>query len=67
VSVLVIGQRCEFKREELKLTRLQVANGAGIDPSSLYRFEKGKQALSVPRMARLAKVLGLSLDELVAP
>ena len=66
-TTMVVGSRCLARRQELEKTRLEVANEAGIDPSSLYRFEMGKQALSVPKVARVAKVLGLSLDELVAP
>ena len=66
-ALIVVGGRCMTKRNEMELSRLSVASEAGIDPSSLYRFEMGKQALSIPKLARVAKVLGITLDELVAP
>jgi transcriptional regulator with XRE-family HTH domain len=55
---------------EIRLGHLRAARGrqglglreaarlAGIDPSHLWRVEHGQARLSVPRLARLARVLG---------
>ena len=49
--------------KELKL--LHVANEAGIDDWSIYKYAHGENLPNAYKIARLAKVLGVSADYLL--
>ena len=54
-------------RQSRGLTLRECAQEAGIDPGHLSRAERGMAALSVAKLARLARVLGLrELEGLLA-
>lgn len=48
---------------ELGVTSAEVAKACGMTRLSLYNILKGKHRPSLPRAAKLAYFLGLSLDE----
>lgn len=64
-AVAVVGDRCRTRRRELGLSRLALAVKAGVDPSTVYRLERGVQAPGFERMAAIAKALDMTLAELV--
>ena len=51
-------------REERKLTQLQLANKLGITPVTIYNWERGKTELTAVRLRQLARVFGVSMDEI---
>jgi len=50
--------RLRAARQRQGLGLREAARLAGIDPSHLWRVEHGQARLSVPRLTRLARVLG---------
>lgn len=66
VSIEVVGERIQAARQGRDWTRLDLAKLANVDPSSLYRIEKGRQAPGFETLQRIAKALGLRMDELVS-
>jgi transcriptional regulator with XRE-family HTH domain len=55
-------------REAQGLGLNETARAAGIDPAHLSRIERGRAGLTVPTLARLARVLELrQLERLLAP
>ena len=51
----------------LALNQKQLAAAIGIDPASMNRVEKGERAVSVVELVRLATVLDVRVEELLAP
>ena len=62
-----IRGRLRGLREERGLSLDEVAAAAGMSPSTLSRLETGKRRLAVDHLAPLARALGVSVDELLAP
>jgi transcriptional regulator with XRE-family HTH domain len=62
-----IRARLRALREERGLSLDAVAHAAGMAPSTLSRLETGKRRLAVDHLAPLARALGTSVDELLAP
>jgi DNA-binding XRE family transcriptional regulator len=48
------------------LTQAQLASGVGLRQPNISSFEAGQRVPSVPTLRRLAKVLNVSTDELLA-
>lgn len=61
-----LGEVARFARERLGLTQAQVARQLGIAPNVYGRIERGHMMPAVPTLRRLALVLGLSADVLLA-
>ena len=61
-----VGARIAEIRRARGLTQATVAVMAGLDPQSFQRAESGRSSLSIPRMARIASALGVSLTDLFA-
>ncbi len=60
-----LGRRVAYLRaERTKLTQQEFAGAMGVSPAYLWRIEDGRQNLSLRTLARLAKVLEVSLAEL---
>lgn len=57
--------RCYRERANLDLT--QLADACGIDTSHLSRIEKGITNVSLDVLMRIARCLGLNLEDLVCP
>jgi len=51
-------------REEKGITREKLAFMAGASVTAIQNYEKGKQSPTIGVALRIAKVLGVSLDEL---
>jgi transcriptional regulator with XRE-family HTH domain len=62
----VIGARVRLWRAEQKpkLTQRKLARECGIDPTTLWRLEKGRTLPAADTLVKIAKRLGHSFDEL---
>lgn len=60
------GPRLRALRVRAKLTQAGLANRAGILAHSVYRYEAGKTRPGTEIAQRLARALGVTLDELVS-
>ncbi len=49
-------------REERGWTQLQLANKLGVTPSSIYKWEAGRNQPKVAQLRALARVFGVSSD-----
>lgn len=63
---LAVGARIREVREAREVGQRECARLAGVDSSSMFRIEKGQQNVSVELLARIALVLGVEMDELLA-
>jgi transcriptional regulator with XRE-family HTH domain len=61
-----LGEVARVARERLGLTQAQVARQADLVPNVYGRIERGHMMPAVPTLRRLAVVLGLSADALLA-
>ncbi|WNG18228.1 helix-turn-helix domain-containing protein [Cystobacter fuscus] len=61
-----LGEVARLARERLGLTQAQVARQTGLAPNVYGRIERGHMMPAVPTLRRLALVLGLSADVLLA-
>ena len=53
-------------RKQQGLNQRQLAEAIGIDPASMNRVEKGERAVSVGELVRLAFVLDVRVEEVLA-
>jgi len=60
-----VRRRLRELRTQRKLTLAQVAEGAGMDVSTLSRLESGKRRLALDHVSLLASALAVSTDELL--
>jgi repressor LexA len=58
------GGRIRERRDELGLTRFQLAVAVGVQPMSIYRYETGRSAPSSEHLAALAEHLDTTTDYL---
>lgn len=66
-AVEPIGAKIKRLRQEKKIVQDRLAIEAGVDQSGLSKFERGvDQGLGPTPLGRIAKVLGLTLEELTA-
>lgn len=63
---LTLGQRLRRAREAHHQTQVQLAAAAGISQGYLSQLEQDEREPTLSIAARLAGVLGISLDELAA-
>ncbi|WNG25608.1 helix-turn-helix transcriptional regulator [Cystobacter fuscus] len=61
-----LGEVARAARERLGLTQAQVARQAGIAANVYGRIERGGMMPAVPTLRKLARILGISADALLA-
>ena len=61
-----IGQRIRRVRTERGLAQDRLAIMANVDQSGLSKFERGGRGLGEVPLRRIAGVLGMSFDQLIA-
>jgi putative transcriptional regulator len=61
------GERVRLARLESGLTQAQLAEAAQVGPNYVPRIERGEMTPSVDAAFRLARALGVSVDDLCAP
>ncbi|MFG6096994.1 helix-turn-helix transcriptional regulator [Leptothoe sp. ISB3NOV94-8A] len=62
---LDLGKKIRAVREERKLTQEALASLLGITRTSVTNIEKGRQKMFLHTFLEIAKVLGISPDELM--
>jgi transcriptional regulator with XRE-family HTH domain len=62
---MTVGQRTRMRRQALKLTQQELAEGIGMSPQHISAIEQDKRAPSLPSLAKLAEELGVTIDYLV--
>lgn len=67
ITLAELGARIEARRIELGMTRPQLAVASDVDPSTVYRLEKGKHSPGLDKLQRIAGVLGTTVAKLVKP
>ncbi len=51
-------------RQENGLTQLELANRAGVTPSTIYNWERGRFEPKATQLRAVARVFGVSSDEI---
>lgn len=59
---MTIGEKIRAARKRLKLSGPAVASMIGVDPNTLYRWERGEVEPSLARLEQLAEILQLQHD-----
>lgn len=67
LSLAELGARVEALRIDLDMTRPQLAVACGVDPSTIYRLEKGNHSPAFDKLGLIAKALGTTVVDLVKP
>jgi transcriptional regulator with XRE-family HTH domain len=67
VSIVILGQRIKFFREQVGYTQQQLAEKAGISSKAVGRYEHGNRVPSVEIAQRIAEAMGISVNELLYP
>lgn len=57
-----VGEQIKLARKRRRLTAVQVAERAGIDPTTLYHIEKGKPSVSIGAWFNVLRVMNLHED-----
>jgi len=65
IEAMTIGENLRKARENAGLTQQQVWESIGISESSYKGYEKGDRPPPGDKIATLAKILGVSTDELL--
>jgi len=60
-----IGARVRALREEHDLTQAKLANALGLTQSNVSAMERGDRGVTVHQAAKLAKILQVTVDELL--
>lgn len=61
----VVGERLKRRRKHMGLTRSEIAEQIGIVEKYYADIERGTCGMSVETLMALAKLFGLSLDEMI--
>jgi DNA-binding XRE family transcriptional regulator len=62
---MTLGEKIRNARLNSKLTQEALAREVDITLNTMYRIEKNKMSPTFPIVAKIAKVLNISLDSLV--
>jgi len=62
-----IGENIKKIREEKGLLQKQVAASVGVHPSNYSKIEKGEREPSIEVLDKIAKLFGLSVDQIIHP
>ena len=61
----IIGQRIREQREKLGLKQQDIANALQVSPQAVSKWERGENAPDISLLIPLAKLLGVSTDNLL--
>ena len=62
--VAELGMRIVRLRTEKNITQRELAFRVDIDTENLRKYEKGRQEMRISMAVKIAKALGVSLDDL---
>ena len=60
----VIGERIRLYRERRRMSRSALAQQMNVSVQSVYRWESGERTPDVVTLLELARILGVSADQL---
>ncbi len=60
-----LGERIKELREKKGWEQKDLAKKIGMNAGNLSRIEQGKQGTTLKRLEKIAKVLGVSVQELI--
>ena len=60
-----LGERVAHLRKEQQITQVQMAKILGISQQHVASYECGRRKIPVIALPKLAKIFGLSIDELI--
>lgn len=60
------GKLMKERRKELGMTQMDLAVRMGVQLSNVSSWERGARTASVPNLRKLAVILGVSMEELLA-
>ena len=63
---MTIGKRIALLRKEKGLTQEELANTMGVSPQAVSKWENDQTCPDISALPKLAKLLGVSVDELLA-
>lgn len=66
IDYTALGKRIKEARKKQKLTQMQLAELAGMEPNNLSHIERGLSKGSVQSLVNIATSLGITLDSLLA-
>ena len=62
---MTIGKRIAFLRKEKGLTQEELANQMGVSPQAVSKWENDQTCPDISALPRLARLLGVTVDELL--
>ena len=62
-----LAEKLRLHRERANLRIAQLSSACGIDPSHLSRIENADTNVSLETLVRIARILHISIDDLIAP
>jgi transcriptional regulator with XRE-family HTH domain len=60
-QIIKLGKQITNRREQLKLTQLDLATIAGISDATVRFIEKGRPGVSIANWVKVANIVGLDL------
>jgi transcriptional regulator with XRE-family HTH domain len=64
-SAAEIASYIRDARKRAGVTQADVADALGVDKSAVSRLERGERGIAVGELARVARLIGVSVDELL--
>ena len=65
LTQIEVGAKIARLRDERDVAQRRLAAEIGLDPSALSRVESGERGLAVGELVAIAKILDVSMDELL--
>lgn len=65
-TIIKLGKRIKFLREERNMTQMDVAVIVNIDPSAVRRYEKGRVEMGFTTLIKFAEALEVTINDLVS-
>lgn len=65
INYVDIGKRIQKRRKAIGMTQEELADKAGLDTSTISKFETGRTKISLPSLVEIANILEMSADELL--
>ena len=62
----IVGKNIRFVRKKAELTLEKLAEKAEMDWTYLSQIERGRENISVDKLARIAKALGIKISDLTS-
>lgn len=64
-TILELGRRIKFLRNERNMTQMDVAVILNIDPSAIRRYEKGRVEMGFTTLLKFAEAFEITVNDLL--